>query len=76
MGPLDHDWSGVVTQNTGTSSQLWGTATGSGRLRLTVTDILDRFVQDSISITVDADAEKPEVCWKDGDPPVGGGGVG
>ena len=74
MGPLDHDWSGVVTRNTGTSSQLWGTATDSGWLKLTVTDIMDRIAQDSISVTVDVNAEKPELCWKVGDPPVGGGG--
>lgn len=73
MGPLDHDWSGVVSENTGSSSQLWGTATESGWLRLTVTDIMDRTAQDSLSVTVDDDAEKPELCWKIGDPPIGGG---
>ena len=73
MDPLDHGWSGVLTRNTDTSSKIWGIVRESGWLTLTVTDIVDRSAQDSISVTVDENAEKPELCWKEGDPLVGGG---
>lgn len=71
MYPLDHEWSGVLTRNTDTDPNIWDTVSESGWLKLTVTDIVDRIAEDSISVTVDEDAEKPERCWKVGDPPIG-----
>ena len=76
MGPLDHDWSGVVNRNTGIASELWDVATHTGRLILTVTDIMDRTVRTSINVTVNPNVRKPELCWKFGDPPVDTGGAG
>ena len=72
MFPLDHDWTGVLDRNTGQMPQIWDEVEESGWLRLAVTDIMEKTTQDSVHVSVQVGAPKPELCWRVGDPPVGG----